>query len=176
MGDHELVDWIENFFRNGFRELFAQHIFISFLTTVPLGIVSAVCEAVGRPTDAMKIMAGLGDVESAAPSMAMWDLGRLAASSNSVSAVFEAGIGGLDARLRATEEPECARFVDAFDQSSCVPTGRGGLMSGKCRAQLGKQTLTLALAAIDRMRVSPGSAAPEGPPGGSRSRTRTSNW
>ena len=27
MGDHEIVDWIENFFSNGFRELFAQHIF-----------------------------------------------------------------------------------------------------------------------------------------------------
>ncbi|MDG2023779.1 MAG: PEP-utilizing enzyme [Actinomycetota bacterium] len=161
LGDHELVDWIENFFREGFQELFAQHIFISFLTTVPLGIVSAVCEAVGRPTDAMKIMAGLGDVESAAPSMAMWDLGRLAASSNSVSAAFEAGIGGLDARLRATEEPECARFVDAFDLF-LHSYGSRGPNEWEMSCPTWETDPDLALAAIDRMRVSPGSAAPEG--------------
>ena len=92
MGDHEIVDWIEDFFNEGFRELFAQHIFISFLTTVPMGIVSAVCEAVGRPTDAMKIMAGLGDVESAAPSMAMWDLGRIAASSRAASTRYSRSV------------------------------------------------------------------------------------
>tara|TARA_B100001245_G_scaffold184624_1_gene142647 strand:+ start:31 stop:1782 length:1752 start_codon:yes stop_codon:yes gene_type:complete len=161
LGDHELVDWIENFFRDGFRELFAQHIFISFLTTVPLGIVSAVCEAVGRPTDAMKIMAGLGDVESAAPSMAMWDLGRLAASSNSVSGVFEAGIGGLDARLRATEEPECARFVDAFDLF-LRSYGSRGPNEWEMSCPTWETDPDLALAAIDRMRVSPGSAAPKG--------------
>jgi pyruvate,water dikinase len=161
LGDHELVNWIENFFRDGFRELFAQHIFISFLTTVPLGIVSAVCEAVGRPTDAMKIMAGLGDVESAAPSIVMWDLGRMAASSNSVSAVFEAGIGGLDARLRAREEPECAQFVDAFDLF-LRSYGSRGPNEWEMSCPTWETDPDLALAAIDRMRVSPESAAPKG--------------
>ncbi len=159
MGDHELVDWIENFFRGGFRKLFAQHIFISFLTTVPLGIVSAVCEAIGRPTDAMKIMAGLGDVESAAPSMAMWELGRQATSSSSVSAVFEAGIGNLDTRLRAAEEPDCVEFVDAFDLF-LRSYGSRGPNEWEMSCPTWETDPDLALAAIDRMRVSPASAAP----------------
>ena len=159
MGDHELVDWIENFFRGGFRKLFAQHIFISFLTTVPLGIVSAVCEAIGRPTDAMKIMAGLGDVESAAPSMAMWELGRQATSSSSVSAVFEAGISNLDTRLRAAEEPDCVEFVDAFDLF-LRSYGSRGPNEWEMSCPTWETDPDLALAAIDRMRVSPASAAP----------------
>ena len=160
MGDHEIVDWIEDFFNGGFRELFAQHIFISFLTTVPLGIVSAVCEAVGRPTDAMKIMAGLGDVESAAPSMAMWELGRAAAASESVNAAFDLGIEGLDARLRNDNDSDIENFVAAFDQF-LRSYGSRGPNEWEISCPTWETTPNLALAAIDRMRVSPASAAPQ---------------
>tara|TARA_Y100000590_G_scaffold151457_1_gene174016 strand:- start:1853 stop:3604 length:1752 start_codon:yes stop_codon:yes gene_type:complete len=160
MGDHEIVDWIQDFFNGGFRELFAQHIFISFLTTVPLGIVSAVCEAVGRPTDAMKIMAGLGDVESAAPSMAMWELGRAAAASESVNAAFDLGIEGLDARLRNDNDSDIENFVTTFDQF-LRSYGSRGPNEWEISCPTWETTPNLALAAIDRMRVSPASAAPQ---------------
>ena len=160
MGDHEIVDWIENFFNGGFRELFAQHIFITFLATVPLGIVSAVCEAVGRPTDAMKILAGLGDVESAAPSMAMWELGRQAVASESVSAIFAAGIEDLDARLRDSAESDVENFVVAFDEF-LRSYGSRGPNEWELSCPTWETNPDLALAAIDRMRVSPASAAPQ---------------
>jgi pyruvate,water dikinase len=160
MGDHEIIDWIENFLNGGFRELFAQHIFISFLTTLPMGIVSAVCEAVGRPTDAMKIMAGLGDVESAAPSMAMWELGRLAANSEMVNAAFENGIEGLNGRLRASNDSEVENFVSAFEQF-LWSYGSRGPNEWEISCPTWETTPDLALAAIDRMRVSPTSAAPQ---------------
>ena len=160
MGDHEIVDWIEDFLNGGFRELFAQHIFISFLTTVPMGIVSAVCEAIGRPTDAMKIMAGLGDVESAAPSMAMWELGRIAADSEEVNAVFQNGIEGLNSRLRDSNEPEVENFVSAFDEF-LWSYGSRGPNEWEISCPTWETTPDLALAAIDRMRVSPSSAAPQ---------------
>ena len=160
MGDHEIVDWIESFLNGGFRELFAQHIFISFLTTLPMGIVSAVCEAVGRPTDAMKIMAGLGDVESAAPSMAMWELGRLAAASEMVNAAFENEIEGLNDRLRASNDPEVENFVSAFEQF-LWSYGSRGPNEWEISCPTWETTPDLALAAIDRMRVSPTSAAPQ---------------
>jgi len=160
MGDHEIVDWIENFFNGGFRELFAQHIFITFLATVPLGIVSAVCEAVGRPTDAMKILAGLGDVESAAPSMAMWELGRQAVASESVNAIFAAGIEDLDARLRDSAESDVENFVVAFDEF-LRSYGSRGPNEWELSCPTWETNPDLALAAIDRMRVSPASAAPQ---------------
>ena len=61
-------------------------------------------------------MAGLGDVVSAAPSMAMWELGRLAAASEMVNAAFDNGIEGLNGRLRASKDPEVENFVSAFEQ------------------------------------------------------------
>tara|TARA_B100001250_G_scaffold414422_1_gene452722 strand:+ start:18021 stop:19772 length:1752 start_codon:yes stop_codon:yes gene_type:complete len=160
MGDHEIVDWIEGFLNGGFRELFAQHIFISFLTTVPMGIVSAVCEAIGRPTDTMKIMAGLGDVESAAPSMAMWELGRIATASEMVNTAFENGIEGLNGRLRDSNEPEVENFVSAFDEF-LWSYGSRGPNEWEISCPTWETTPDLALAAIDRMRVSPASAAPQ---------------
>ena len=160
MGDHEIVDWIESFLNGGFRELFAQHIFISFLKTLPMGIVTSVCEAVGRPTDAMKIMAGLGDVESAAPSMAMWELGRLAAASEMVNAAFDNGIEGLNGRLRASKDPEVENFVSAFEQF-LWSYGSRGPNEWEISCPTWETTPDLALAAIDRMRVSPASAAPQ---------------
>tara|TARA_Y100001970_G_scaffold293860_1_gene444010 strand:+ start:79264 stop:81015 length:1752 start_codon:yes stop_codon:yes gene_type:complete len=160
MGDHEIVDWIEGFLNGGFRELFAQHIFISFLTTVPMGIVSAVCEAIGRPTDTMKIMAGLGDVESAAPSMAMWELGRIATASEILKTAFENGIEGLNGRLRDSNEPEVEHFVSAFDEF-LWSYGSRGPNEWEISCPTWETTPDLALAAIDRMRVSPASAAPQ---------------
>ena len=46
------------------------------MATVPVGIISAVATAVGRPDLIMPIIAGIGQVDSAEPSHVMWDLGR----------------------------------------------------------------------------------------------------
>ena len=45
-------------------------------------VLGQICEALGRPGDTMKI-SGVGDVESAVPSMAMWRLGRQIAAAMS---------------------------------------------------------------------------------------------
>ena len=40
-------------------------------------MLGAVAEAIGDPTMPMRVLAGLGDVDSAAPSFALWELSRL---------------------------------------------------------------------------------------------------
>jgi rifampicin phosphotransferase len=69
------------------RELFCEHIFTTYMATVPVGIISAVATAVGRPDLILPIIAGIGEVDSAMPSHAMWALSRLTAGSPE----FEAG-------------------------------------------------------------------------------------
>jgi pyruvate,water dikinase len=54
------------------RKMFAQHIFTSYMATVPVGVITAVATAVGRPDLILPILSGIGDVDSAAPSHAMW--------------------------------------------------------------------------------------------------------
>ncbi|MDG2111401.1 MAG: PEP-utilizing enzyme [Actinomycetota bacterium] len=161
MGDRELVDWIEEYFNDGFRKLFAQHIYITFIATVPLGVVSGVCEALGRPEDALKLIAGLGDVESAAPAVAMWSLGRIAAGSDVLNAVFEAGLDDLDARLRSAGGADGAAFCEAFD-AFLFSYGSRGPNEWELSCETWETEPDLALAAIDRMRLSPESAAPIG--------------
>ncbi len=69
------------------RTLFQEHIFTTYMATVPVGIISAVATAVGRPDLILPIMAGIGEVDSAEPSQAMWALSRIPDG----SAEFDAG-------------------------------------------------------------------------------------
>jgi len=160
LSDRELLDRNLDLFDTYFEDLFAEHIFISACATVPIGTISGVCEAVGRPEDTLKLLAGLGDVESAAPSMAMWDLGRLAADSEVLGAIFDAGISDLEDRLRAgTDLPEVAAFVGKFDDF-LVEFGSRGPNEWEQRCPTWETDPNLALAAIDRMRLSEPTRSP----------------
>ena len=78
--------------------------------TVPVGIISGVANAVGRPDLLLPIIAGFGEVDSAEPSHAMWDMGRLVRSNDDLTAEFEKGITGLIDRLLQSESPEASNF------------------------------------------------------------------
>ncbi|HEX3090744.1 MAG TPA: hypothetical protein VHQ23_18975, partial [Ilumatobacteraceae bacterium] len=71
------------------RRMFAQHIFTSYMATVPLGVITGVATAVGRPDLIMPIFSGIGDVDSAAPSHAMWTLSRLDPDSAEFASAFD---------------------------------------------------------------------------------------
>ena len=159
MSDRELIDHATRLADTHFEELFTEHIFISFLATLPIGIITKVCAAVGRPTDTLKLLAGLGDVESAAPAMAMWDLGRMAAASDDLDALFDEGYAGLHARLVASDSPDAAAFLAAFDDFA-FSYGCRGPNEWEARSPTWETEPDLALAAIDRMRLSAESAAP----------------
>lgn len=159
MSDRELVDHGYALMDANFREYFGQHIFITFLATLPIGIITAVTAAVGNPTGALKLIAGVGDVESAAPSMSMWELGRTVAASPELSAQFDQGVVGLHDRLAGDEA--AAAFMQDFAEFSRL-YGCRGPNEWESRSPTWETEPDLALAAIDRMRLSPDSAAPAG--------------
>jgi rifampicin phosphotransferase len=115
------------------RLYFSHHLFTTYMATVPVGAITAVATAVGRPDLIMPIIAGIGDVDSAEPSHAMWALSRLPADSPE----FDAGF---------------AKFL--FDYGSRGPN------EWEARSPTWETRPTLALAAIDRMRLAPDAAAP----------------
>jgi rifampicin phosphotransferase len=116
------------------RMLFAEHIFTTYMASVPVGVISGVATAVGRPDLIMPILGGIGDVDSAAPSHAMWKLSRLDAASDEFSAGFD-------------------EFLYEF--------GSRGPNEWESRSPTWETRPALALSAIDRMRGAPDSAAPE---------------
>ena len=162
MSNREVFDYAMDLADTHFEDLFAQHIYITFLATLPMGILTAVCAAVGRPEDTLKLIAGVGDVESAAPSMAMWNLGRTAAGSASLNAAFDQGYAGLSERLQAAAgDPDVDAFRREFDAFS-LAYGCRGPNEWETRSPTWETNPDLALAAIDRMRLSPASASPLG--------------
>ena len=160
MSDREIVDWTWNEFDEHFAHLFTEHIYITFLATVPVGIITAVCNAVGRPDAILKLVAGVGDVESAAPSMEMWNLGRMVAASSTLGAMFDQGSTGLADKLAASDDADAAAFNTAFE-SFLFSYGARGPNEWEVRSPTWETAPDLALAAIDRMRLSPDDAAPQ---------------
>ena len=160
LSNQELVDHARSFVPL-YRRLFARHIIVSGNSGMGVGTVAAVCAAVGRPEVVMTLVAGLGDVDSAAPSLAMWDLGRQVASSPSLTSAFDAGVAGLLDRLRADGSKDARSFLDGFD-ALLARFGSRGPNEWELRSHTWGTKPELALAAIDRMRLSPDSAAPAG--------------
>ncbi|MEQ1703023.1 MAG: phosphoenolpyruvate-utilizing protein, partial [Ilumatobacteraceae bacterium] len=117
------------------RRMFGQHLFTTYMATVPVGAISAVAAAVGRPDLIMPIIAGIGEVDSAEPSHAMWALSRLELGSPEFEAAF-------------------ADFLYEY--------GSRGPNEWESRSPSWETRPALALAAIDRMRVSPDSSNPAG--------------
>ncbi len=169
MGDHAIVQWISDFLESGygdgagFRLLFARHLKVSFLAAVPLGAIEQVCTALGRPEDTLKLVAGFGDVASAAPSDAMWQLGRQVAASSALGALFDEGPAGLAERLAAAGAGEssgdAAAFNEAFD-SFVYEFGSRGPNEWEMSCPTWETDPDIALAAIDRMRLAPDDAEP----------------
>jgi pyruvate,water dikinase len=154
--DQELVDTAR--VRMGlFRQLFARHILVSYGATVPVGVISQVCAELGDPCLAMRLVAGLGDVDSAAPSWAMWDLGRRVAASRELTACFDAGVDGLYDRLRP--DPGADGFLTAFHRF-VEAFGSRGPNEWEMRSPTWETDPELALAAIERMRLAPEGADP----------------
>ncbi len=115
------------------RRLFAQHLFTTYMATVPVGIITAVATAVGRPDLIMPIIAGIGEVDSAEPSHAMWALSRL--------------------------DPDSHEFGEGFE-SFLYEFGSRGPNEWEVRSPTWETKPSLALAAIDRMRQAPDSSNP----------------
>jgi phosphoenolpyruvate synthase/pyruvate phosphate dikinase len=158
MSNEELWSYARGLFMEHFRQLFSDHIFVTFMSTVPIGALTQICEAVGRPADAMKMISGVGDVESAAPSMAMWRLGRMVAADPALTAQFDGGVPGLLERLSANGAG--AGFLEAFDEF-IDQFGARGPNEWESRNHVWETRPELALAAIDRMRLASGTQSPE---------------
>ncbi len=157
--DRELADRYFHLMDSHFRDLFAHHLFITYMATLPVGILGAVAEAVGDPSLLMRLLGGLGHVDSAEPSMAMWDMGRVVAESPALTAEFDKGLDGLHERLRESSDESAVKLNTLLDEFMHLYGSRGP-NEWEVRSPTWETRPNLALAAVDRMRLSPESAAP----------------
>lgn len=158
LSDAELVERMKSF-ETLLRRLFKHHIEASLKSGVGLGAIAQLAEAVGKPEQSLTLVAGLGNVDSAGPSLRMWDLGRRAQHPD-VAALFDAGTKGLYAKLRASESAAVAEFTAELDTFLADWDFRGPA-EWEIRAITWGVDPDLALATIDRMRDVSDDEAPE---------------
>lgn len=131
-------------------ELFARHIGVTLEAGAAVQALASICETrLGDRTAALRMLAGIGDVDSAAPSYALWQLGRQVVANPSVTAEFDRGLAGLDERLRSNVRAEA--FVAAFD-AFLDRFGSRGPNEWETACETWATDPALPLALVDRMR------------------------
>ena len=94
--------------------LFTNHLEITGQAGGAVQLLSTICEE--RLDDrslALTLLGSLGDVDSAAPSFALWELGRKVAHDTKLTDLFNQGIPDLEERLRNSYH--ASDFVEEFD-------------------------------------------------------------
>tara|TARA_R110002110_G_scaffold58663_4_gene166799 strand:+ start:17401 stop:19146 length:1746 start_codon:yes stop_codon:yes gene_type:complete len=145
-----MVPLLQRTFENAMR--------VSSLASLGPGALAAVCEGLGDANLSIRLLAGI-EVDSAAPSHAMWKLGRLANTSEAVSAAFATGPDGVLEALRNDGGSEANSFLVEFEQF-LVDHGARGQNEYDPFALSWEVKPRIALAAIDLMRRSDEAQAP----------------
>lgn len=133
------------------QKLFESHTLPSSGSGVAPGILFAVGEAIGDPTIPMKIVAGIGEVDSAEPSYEMWKISRLIRGSKDLMAAFDAGVNGLLDRLRAADSADAKTFLTQFGRF-IEDFGSRGPNEWEMSAEVWETKPEIVLAAFDRVR------------------------
>ena len=156
--DVQLRATIEEF-RARFRHLFGRHIGITFRSTIPTGLLTQLCaEKLGEPGLVVQLLGGIGEVESAEPAKHLWRLGRAVAGDAAVTAHFDAGLDGLEARLAA--DPSAATFLEQLAGFQ-VRFGARGPNEWEGSSLTWGTDAALVLAAVDAMRKADDDHDPE---------------
>ncbi|MEM7322751.1 MAG: PEP-utilizing enzyme [Actinomycetota bacterium] len=97
------------------RTLFEQHANQTLAATIGPWVVTEICIDIGQPAHALRLLSGLGMIDSVSPTHALWDLSRLVHSSPSLTRFFEKGVEGLDRLLRLSNQPESTALMAGVD-------------------------------------------------------------
>jgi len=141
-----------------FSRLFATHSEASAAASVVMGALTVAALGVGKPGLDLRIAGGLGGVASAAPSHDLWALGRMVAASPELTAAFDAGADGLEARL-ADLGPAADEFLTGF-AAFTEAHGSRGPNEWELRSRSWETHPELPLSLVDRMRLAPDAADP----------------
>lgn len=113
LSNHQLVELAVSMTAM-WRHLFAQHVYLLYGCSVASGVVLGVSAAIGKPEIANSMISGLGGVDSAEQSLALWDLSRHIKEAPSLMTEFYHGVPGLWGRLTESDDKDIVCFVEGF--------------------------------------------------------------
>ncbi len=130
--------------------LFTVHLVITGGAGMGLDVLRQLCRRrLGDPSRALALLGGLGGVDSADPSFALWDLSRIVRSDPHLEALFDGGLPGMDQRLAGDAGAEA--FNSAFDAFLATHAARGP-NEWEMACEVWGTDPSLPLAIIERMR------------------------
>jgi phosphohistidine swiveling domain-containing protein len=133
------------------HHLFEQHVVSGSSAAVAPGVLAVVGESIGDPTIPMKLLAGIGDVDSALPSHALWAMSRRIRGNAGLTAAFDSGIDGVLNGLASDDSAEAAALLAEWD-SFIAEFGSRGPNEWDIHAESWETDPALPLAALDRVR------------------------
>ncbi len=138
--------------------MFEQHVWASLGASFGPGGLQAMLGEMGRGTDAIKLITGIGGVDSADIGRDLWTLSRMVRESVVLTAAFDAGLSTALERMRAVASS--APFLTAYDQF-IYDHGSRGPNEWDMAAPSYETSPTLALAQIDALRKQGDQASPQ---------------
>lgn len=142
------------------QKLFESHALSSSGSGVAPGILFAVGQAIGDPSVPMKLVSGIGEVDSAEPSYVLWDLSRRVNASPELTAAFDSGVAGLLGRLQASGTDDAKAFLAGWDDF-VMRFGSRGPNEWEISAPTWETAPEIALSALDRIRFQTDAESPK---------------
>ena len=157
--DRALLDLVPTFPAR-IERLFVALLRASTLSGTGRGIAE---ELLKRSGDAVQLVnrltAGLGTIESALPAQRLWDLGRLVAADEGLTAAFDDGVPGVGERIRGLRSDAANAFELEFE-SFLAAHGHRGPDEYEFASPTWGTRPEIAFAAVDRLRGAPSERSP----------------
>jgi phosphohistidine swiveling domain-containing protein len=141
-----------------FERPFVNHMATSALASVVAGVLAESCAAAGCPELLTELVGAAGHVQSAQYSRDLYAIAKLVRADATLTAEFDAGVGGVLDRL--TGKPDAAEFSARF-AAFLAEHGHRGPNDWELSARTWDSDPELALIAVDRMRLADYDLAPE---------------
>ncbi|KAB2340373.1 PEP-utilizing enzyme [Actinomadura rudentiformis] len=159
LSDAELVARMRSFLPE-LDNAFYRHDYSTLASTVAPAVIGQILASIGREDLLLELLSGWGEVDSAAPSFALWDLGRRIAASPALTALMDEGAKAFAAELESAEPgsdaavfgKELDRFLHRF---GCRGPNEWDIHSPSWESEP-----ALVPALLDRLRRSPEDASP----------------
>ncbi|MDE0928352.1 MAG: PEP-utilizing enzyme [Acidimicrobiales bacterium] len=138
--------------------LFRNHLLITGGAGAGLSLLKISCEKrLNDHTLALTLLSGIGEVDSALPALALWELSRMVRESEELTGLFDQGLDGLNVRLLV--ESSEVLFAQRF-REFLMRFGSRGPNEWEVACEVWGTNPQMPLAIIDRMRHAENDRAP----------------
>ncbi|MBA4857473.1 PEP-utilizing enzyme [Nocardia farcinica] len=159
LSDAELLERQRTVLREYYPDLLRTHLRMVYEGSVVVGALEQALAPLDEPGLSVTLMSGLGNIASAAPNAAMWELSRAILASPALRREFDEGPAELEARLRGSSDPAVVEFVRGFDDL-LYRYGSRSTQEWEANAKTWESFPAIPLGMIDRMRLQPEDKSP----------------